>query len=150
MDVKIESAHSKDEVLTLLVRFGDDFPGPQDYKVGSLEDYAQKLFSKGKVLIARRNGEDIGFTSFYCNDLSTKVCFGTFFVIDKRYRSLYVAGLLLDEMLRIAAQNGMHTMRGEVYVQNTAAIPFFTWAGFRRTGPSEKPQFDYYERNIDS
>jgi ribosomal protein S18 acetylase RimI-like enzyme len=110
-------------LIECLEYFDSSAPRRISTRVGSLEDYAQKLMVNARNYCVVKGGGLMGFTSFYANHGET--AYLTVIAVSETSRGEGIGSKMLKGALDISANAGMKRMRLEVDKQNVEAIQFY-------------------------
>lgn len=105
-----------------------DFTPPLTGRV-DIEEWIDKIYSKGSIVIAESNGEYIGCILFYSNDTESKKGYIAYLAVDSKYRRLGVAKSMLDRCVDISRNNNMISIA--VYTNNPGALKLYLSRGFQ-------------------
>lgn len=123
----------KDKVsLTLLKEFvkslDKDFTPPLTGRI-NIDEWIYKIYSKGSVILAEREGEYIGAILFYSNNMESREGYIAYLAVDSKFRRLGVAKSMLDKCIEVSKSNGMHSII--VYTNNRGALKLYVSRGFQ-------------------
>ncbi len=120
---------NKSEFIILLNEIGDLLPDPLKQRV-NIQEYADKILSKGEVIIARREKEYIGAILFYINNNIDNISYISLFGVKKPYQGLGIGSVLLRKMEEVAIKNGILQNSLHVSINNINAIKFYKSNGY--------------------
>lgn len=108
----------------------NEYIPPISSLVDDLQDYIGKMIKNAIIVIAKSNGEDIGFIATYCNDTSKRKAYITSIAVKKDFRLKKIGKKLVDIAIDDSMEKDMLTIELEVQQENILAINFYTKYGF--------------------
>ncbi|MDO5824831.1 MAG: ribosomal-protein-alanine N-acetyltransferase [Methanosphaera sp. rholeuAM130] len=127
MDIRNFQISDLDDVLRIQFQsFTDPYP------VGILLD----LYNKGAgFLVAQVGRFVVGYIIFWIRDGSGHIIA---IAVDKRFRSMKIGSVLLENALNLIKSNGIFTVKLEVRKSNITARKFYLKMGFKQIKYCEK------------
>lgn len=122
--------HSVEEIRDVLQRYDDSATRKLTDRVESLEVFAEKLFRYAENYVMVQHNTELGFISFYANDMVNRRAYLTVIAVDARYQKKGIGSLALQFMLDECRARQMATIRLEVDTMNDNAIGFYQMHGF--------------------
>ena len=122
--------HSVEEIRDVLQRYDDSATRKLTDRVESLEVFAEKLFRYAENYVMVQHNTELGFISFYANDMVTRRAYLTVIAVDARYQKKGIGSRALQFMLDECRARQMATIRLEVDTMNDNAIGFYQMHGF--------------------
>ena len=119
----------KKHIVSFLMSISDEFPIPLNKKV-SINDYVEKVFEKGNIIIAEENNDIAGLNMFYANDSAKKQAWISLICVAEKYRRNKVGTALLQISENISLENGMDYLFLHVHKDNVGAIKTYERFGF--------------------
>lgn len=98
--------------------------------------WQDKLATRMPVTVAEVNGKTVGFGSYgrFRPKIGYQYCVEHSIYLDVEHRSMGIGKLLLEELLRLAQAQGMHTMVAGIDAANEGSIAFHKKYGFEEVG----------------
>lgn len=121
----IKKVNSREELKLILDEFDKYFVPTVSSIVGSLDEYSNKLFKNAETIVFVEDNKVLGFASFYCNNMDTKVAYLSQIAVRPECGSMGIGTLLIKECERISKENGMKKLRLEVYNDNIVGNNFY-------------------------
>lgn len=118
--------------ITLLTEFiksvDKDFTPPLTGRV-NIEEWIDKIYSKGSIILAESESKYIGCILFYSNDIMNRKGYIAYLAVDSKYRRLGIAKSMLDRCVDISRNNNMLSIT--VYTNNPGALKLYESGGFQ-------------------
>ncbi|PUZ21666.1 GNAT family N-acetyltransferase [Chitinophaga parva] len=98
--------------------------------------WQDKLATGMPVVVADVNGKAVGFGSYgrFRPKIGYQYCVEHSIYMDTEHRGMGIGKLLLEELLRLAQEQGMHTMVAGIDAANESSIAFHKKYGFVEVG----------------
>ncbi len=125
-------------VWQLLGRLDRFFPIPLSEKT-DLQTLTDKLFNKGKVLLALDGETPVGLIGFYANDAQTRQAYVSVVGVSEAYRGRGIARELLCRAMAYSREVGMAECRLYTHRSNTAAIRLYEGLSFEGQEDAARP-----------
>lgn len=136
----------KNSIQNLLKEFLPVFPNLEE-KIGSLDEYAQKLSEFAYVFSITDNVESKGILVFYANNIQNRTAYISLIGVKKEYERQGLGKALLTYCEEVSRECGMCKLKLEVDDNNTNAIKFYEKNGFKFSDTTERNSF-YMQKNI--
>lgn len=125
-DYNINAIENYEQLKKNLIYYNDYFSVTLSERVGSLEEYAKKLYDKASNFeIVDKNDKNLGMISFYSNDLIDNIGFLTLIVVNKKNSNRGMGSKLINFAEEYCRNKGMKKMRLEVLKNNEPALKFY-------------------------
>lgn len=76
--------------------------------------------------------QPMGYAALYANNMETRVGYISLIAVLPEYQKKRIGSKLMETCEEIAKENGMETIRLEVYLNNYKAISFYEQHGFQK------------------
>ena len=127
-EVKIERVTDICMLGDCVRKFDDSAPRPVSSRVASLDGFIDKLANHAENYCIAKDGEIVGFLSFYANRKDE--AYLSMIAVDKGYRNMGLGTALLNFALNEISERGIPCFKLEVDKDNTSAIAFYRKHGF--------------------
>ena len=124
---KIDDLKTVNEIIKI---FDSYFKPKISDIVVDLDKYSEKIFSNAITIAIYDENTILGFASFYCNNLDTKIAFLAQISVKSEYESNGYGTMLLKECEKISKEKGMTRFKLEVYNDNISGIIFYKKNGY--------------------
>jgi ribosomal protein S18 acetylase RimI-like enzyme len=133
MKLKTANSFPRCSVKTWIKQFGDYLPDPLSQRI-DVDSYAEKVLSRGKVVLAMLEDEPLGLVTMYANDHKTKRAYMSLLAVRPEARGHGVGRILVDACIAQARENGMTEIRLQTLGGNRQAMRLYESAGFCKVG----------------
>ncbi|MBQ8261306.1 MAG: GNAT family N-acetyltransferase [Lachnospiraceae bacterium] len=120
----------KSEISKLMHQFKDSLYN-KTLSEAQIEQLAHRYANNGEFYLLKEGQTEIGFVSFYCNDLIKKISFISMIVVKKERQGKSYGNELIKIVENVSIMNGMTKVRLEVDIQNERALKFYQKKGFK-------------------
>lgn len=114
---------------SFLSQINNDFPIPLNQKI-NIDDYLNKIFTNGEVIVAIENNEIVGLLTGYLNDLLNRKGYISILGIINEKSGLGLGTALLQKYISYAKEKNMEKIILNTDSSNTGAIKFYEKNGF--------------------
>ncbi len=129
LDVERKKRITKEELYDFMVDVDQDFIPSLTEQAGNLNDYADKLIDKAKIIFEKDDQNQIkGAVAVYTYDKSSNYGFITFVASNKNYRHQGVVRRLMEKSFDYCLESGKTGV--ELFTHNPAAIKLYQSMGF--------------------
>lgn len=128
--MEITRLEKKEDVLKALMKYNDSAVRTIGDRVGSLELYAEKLLEYAENYIVLQDNDEIGFFSFYDNDIINRKAYLALIAIDRQYQRKGIGHRAIRFILKESRLKRMDRLRLEVDKTNDGAVCFYKKLGF--------------------
>lgn len=128
--MKIKQLKKVEEIRDALQRYNDSATRKLTDRVVSLDVYAEKLFQYAENYVMLQNDTEVGFFSFYANDIIRRRAYLTIIAVNVQHRKKGNGGLALQFIMNRCRAGQMTSLRLEVDKVNSKAINFYKRNGF--------------------
>lgn len=144
-DITIEQygVEKYEQVVKYLYKIDRIFPDPMSSRV-NIEEHMIKLFSKGVVIVAIKQGEICGILLGYINDYELKRAYLATLGVSAEVQSMGVGTKLLTTFIKMAEEKNMDYIGLHAHRDNLKAINFYHKHAFIETQDMHKP----YEKSL--
>lgn len=127
----INKAKTIEEIYTLLCLFDKDFIPNLVERIGSLEEYAEKLFKYSDVFYMQFNQEIVGFAAVYMNGKTKGKVYIAQIAAKSNNEIKGIGSLLLKHIINLVRKKRKQLIELEVYKKNFRAIKLYEKFGFK-------------------
>ena len=120
-----------DKILKLLLEM-KKYLFDQSITEETIQILSKKYAERAEFIVVKKQEENIGFISFYCNDAVGKNGYISMIVVKSEYQQNGVGTQLLREAEHISIEHGMKQMQLVVDKENMGAIEFYHHHSFRQ------------------
>lgn len=131
---------SKKRILKFLTEIDGIFPVNLSDKV-DLNEYVNKIFEKGIIIISEFNNEIVGVLTGYINDKKNKLAYISVLGIKKEYQRRNIGKKLLHIFEQEAKKQKMTNILLYTHKENVGAIKFYEREGYIMS--EKKANYDY-------
>ena len=135
---------NKETIIEFLKNIDKRLPIPVSEKV-DFEQYAEKIINKGQVLAIMQNNKIVSAGFIYCNDNVSKRGYVSLFGTLYGYENSGYGKRILEEVDKVAKENGMNKMGLHTEKSNERAIRFYNRNGYQIVNMEQKI---YMEKNL--
>ncbi len=128
--MRMKQLKKAEDIRDALERYNDSATRKLTDRVESLELYAKKLFQYAENYVMLENGAEIGFVSFYANDMINRSAYLAIIAVDVKYQKKGNGGRALQFIINECRAKRMINLRLEVDVINDSAVSFYKRHGF--------------------
>lgn len=128
--MRIEQLKKVEDIRDALQRYNGSATRKLTDRVGSLELYADKLFRYAENYVMFQDNTEIGFFSFYANDMISKRAYLAIIAIDVQHQRKGNGGRALQFIIDECHTKQMESLRLEVDKMNGNALRFYKRNGF--------------------
>lgn len=128
--MEIRQVEKVEEIWDALQRYDGSATRKLTDRVASLELYAEKLFQHAENYKMFQNDSEIGFFSFYANDMIGKRAYLALIAIDVQHQRKGNGGRALQFIMNECHTKQMNSLRLEVDKMNENSLCFYKRNGF--------------------
>ncbi len=145
--IALEHINSKEngekELFMLLQNIDSSFePALSSYV--NIEEYSSKLYANAYVCIVKYNEEFAGLYAIYLNSEKDKIAYLTLIGVLNEFKGSGLSQVLLDDMINLAQNRNMKTIKLEVKSSYDRAINFYKKNGFESCDKENENNNSFY------
>ncbi|EPY2277510.1 GNAT family N-acetyltransferase [Clostridium sporogenes] len=120
---------SINETSRIIYEFDKVFEPSLSERISDLNAYAEKLYKKAVIFAVTEQDNFIGFVAFYVNK-NDKISYLTQIGVKENLQNKNIGKTLLELCIKISRDNGITSIKLEVFNNNIKAIEFYKKYGF--------------------
>lgn len=145
--IQYHRLNSQKDIYEKLIDFFDVFSDLKE-RVVSISEYSRKLNDNAVCYIMIENNNNIGFVSFYGNDIKNGVGYISLIGIKEIYRHKGYGYQLLNFCCVYLKKNNIKKVQLEVNNSNFTAIEFYQRNGFKKINRVSQSNSFYMEKAL--